>query len=200
MNYTIFWYWLKRITFITSICMLMYVIYTWISPEREFHTKYTNTKITQIIHSDKDRDTIKWSGVDKDGIKRDFEGKLYHNNHIDNACDVTLDDIKSGTVYKHKCGLFALYFVIFIILFVGSLGGLLIENDLGCQTHNELVYRLKHRIEIAKYWFIFWGYPIDKVNTAIKIYKSRFEWGRTYSLNIGLIHVIMSVNEIMKTN
>lgn len=199
MNYTIFWYWVKRITFITSMCIFMYVIYTWISPEREFHTKYTNTKITQIIHSDKDRDIVKWSGVDNAGIKHDFEGKLY-NNYIDNACDVTLDDIKSGTVYEHNCGLFASYFIIFIILFVGSLGSLLIENDLACQTNDELVYRLKHRIEIAKYWFIFWGYPSDKVNTAIKIYKSNFGWGNTYSLNIGLINVILSVNEIMKTN
>lgn len=113
---------------------------------------------------------------------------------------MTLDDIKSGTVYSHNCGLFTLYFLIFIILFVGPLGGLLIENDLGCQSSKDLVYRLKHRIEIAKYWFIFWGYPSDKVNCAIENYTSGFEWYNTYSLDIGLINVIRSVNEIMKTN
>lgn len=199
MNSTIFWYWFKRIAFITSICMLMYVVYTWISPEREFHTKYTNTEITQIIHSDNERDIVQWSGIDKDGIKHDFEGGLY-KNHIGNLCDVTLDDIKSGTVYVHKCELFVSYFVIFILLFAISVSGLLCENDLGCQYDSELVYRLKHRIAIAKYWFIFWGYPSDKVNNAIKIYKSRFGWDNTYSLNIGLITVIKSVNEILKTN
>ena len=78
MNNTIFWYWFKRISFITSICMLIYVIYTSISPEREFHTKYTNTKITQIIHIEGDNDIVKWSGVDKDGIKHDFEGKVFN--------------------------------------------------------------------------------------------------------------------------
>lgn len=199
MNNTIFWYWIKRISFITSICMLMYVVYTWISPEREFHTKYTNTEITQTINVEGDRDIVKWSGVDKDGIKHDFEGKAY-NNHIGNECDVTLDDIKSGTVYIHKCGLFVSFCMIFMILFAGSLGGLLIENDLGCQSDRELVYRLKHRIEIAKYWFIFWGYPSDKINNAIEIYKSRCRWDNAHLLNIGLINVILSVNEIMKTN
>lgn len=199
MNNTIFWYWFKRISFITSICMLMYVVYTSISAEREFHTKYTNTEITQTIHVEGDRDIVKWSGVDKDGIKHDFEGKVY-NNYIGNECDVTLDDIKSGTVYIHKCGLFATYCVIFMILFVGSLGSLLIENDLGCQSGADLQNRLKHRIEIAKYWFIFWGNPPDKVNQAIEIYKSRFMWCEIYSLNIGLINVIRFVNEIMKTN
>lgn len=199
MNNTIFWYWFKRISFITSICMLIYVIYTGISPEREFHTKYTNTEITQTIHNEGDKDIVKWCGVDKDGIKHDFEGKVY-NNHIGNACDVTLDDIKSGTVYEHKCGLFVSYFAIFIILFVGSLGSSLIENDLGCQSDRELVYRLKHRIEIAKYWFIFWGYPSDKANVAIEIYKSGCRWDNSHLLNIGLINVIRSVNEIMKTN
>lgn len=199
MNNTIFWYWFKRISFITSICMLMYALYTWISPEQEFHTKYTNTKIIQTIHVEGDRDIVKWSGVDNDGIKHDFEGKVY-NNHIGNKCDVTLDDIKSGTVYIHKCRLFASYCVIFMILFVGSLGSLLIENDLGCQSDRELVYRLKYRIEIAKYWFIFWGYPLNKVNNAIEIYKSRCRWDNAHLLNIGLINVILSVNEIMKTN
>ena len=197
MNNTIFWYWFKRISFITSICMLMYVVYTSISPEREFHTKYTNTEITQTIHVEGDRDIVKWSGVDKDGIKHDFEGKVY-NNHIGNECDVALDDIKSGTVYIHKCGLFASFCVIFMILFVISLVGLLVENDLGCQSSSELVYRIKHRIEIAKHWFIFWGYPSDKVNSAIEIYKSSLVWHNTYSLDIRLINVIRSINEIMK--
>ena len=199
MNYTIFWYWLKRIMCITSICMLMYGVYTCITPEREFHTKYTNTKITETIYSDKDYDTVKWTGVDKDGIKHDFEGKVYGRT-IGNLCGVTFDTIESGTVYVHKCGLFVLYVVIFIILFVISLGGLLVENDLYCQTSDELVYRLKHRIEIVKYWFIFWGYPSDKVNKAIEIYDSRIGWNNTYSLNIRLKNVIQSVNDIMKTN
>ena len=199
MNETIFWYWFKRIAFIASICMLMYVVYTWISPEREFHTKYTNTEITQIVHSEEERDIVKWSGIDKNGIKQDFEGGIY-NNHICNLCDVTLDDIKSGTVYVHQCGLFVSYFVIFILLFAASLAGLICENDLDCQDDDDLLYRLKHRIEIAKYWFIFWGYPSDKVNTAIEIYKSRVRWNNAYSLNIGLINVIRSVNEIMKTD
>lgn len=199
MNTTIFWYWFKRITFIASICLLMYVIYTWISPEREFHTKYTNTEITQTIHIEGDYDIVKWTAVDKDGIKHNFEGKVY-KYQVGNFCDVTLDDIKSGTIYVHNCGLSVSFFAIFIILFVGSLGGLLIENDFGCQSSKDLVYRLKHRIEIAKYWFIFWGYPSDKVNCAIEIYNSGFEWYNTYSLNIGLINVIRSVNEIMKTN
>lgn len=197
MNNTIFWYWFKRISFITSIFMLMYIIYTCITPEREFHTKYTNTEITQTIHNEGDKDIVKWSGVDKDGIKHNFEGKV-HNNHICNLCDVTIDDIESGTVYVHKCGLFASYLVIFMIFFVISLTSLLVENDLGCQSGTDLQNRLKHRIEIAKYWFIFWGYPSDKVNLAIEIYKSRFMWCETYSLNIGLINVIRSVNEIMK--
>ncbi len=199
MNNTIFWYWVKRITFIASMCMFMYVIYTWITPEREFHTKYTNTEITQTIHIEGDTDIVKWRGIDKDGITHDFEGKVY-NHHIGDLCGVTLDDIESGTVYVHKCGLFVSYFVGFIILFCISLGGLLIENDLGAQTSDEIEYRLKHRIEIAKYWFIFWGYAPDNVNTAIRIYKSRVVWDNTYSLNISLKNVLRSVNEIMKTN
>lgn len=200
MNETIFWYWFKRIAFITSICMFMYVVYTWISPEREFHTKYTNTEITQVKHSDKGRDIVKWSGVDKDGIKHDFEGPVYDNHIIGNLCGVTVDDIKSGTVYDHQCGLFVLFFVIIIILFVASLTGLICENDLDCQDDDELQYRLKHRIEIAKSWFIFWGYPSDKVNMAIEIYKSRVKWNNIYSLNNRLITVMQSVNEIMKIN
>lgn len=199
MNSTIFWYWFKRITFITSICMLMYVVYAWISPEREFHTKYTNTEITQIVRSDKGRDIVKWSGIDKNGVKHDFEGGLY-NNYIGNLCDVTVDDIKSGTVYIHKCGLFVSYFVIMVILFVVSIGCFQCENDVYCQDDDDLVYRLKHRIAIAKYWLIFWGYSSDKVNTAIEIYKSRVGWNNAYSLNIHLITVIWSVNDIMKTN
>lgn len=197
MNETIFWYWFKRIAFITSICMFMYVVYTWISPELEFHTKYTNTEITQVKRSDNGRDIVKWTGIDKDGIKHDFEGPVY-DNHIGNLCSVTVDDIKSGTVYEHQCGLFVLFFVILIILFVASLTGLICENDLDCQDDDELAYRLKHRIEIAKYWLIFWGYPSDKVNMSIEIYKSRVRWNNAYSLNIGLINVIRSVNEIMK--
>lgn len=198
MNETIFWYWFKRIAFITFICMLMYAIYTWISPEREFHTKYTNTEITQIIHPNKGRDIVKWSGIDKDGIKHDFEGGLF-KNHIDNLCDVTLDDIKSGTVYVHKCGIFVLYLTISIILFVISIWNLTVEADLSRPYSIELVHRLKHRIEIAKCWFIFWGYPSDKVNTAIKIYELRFEWDNTCLLiSTSLINVIQAVNEIMK--
>lgn len=203
MNETIFWYWFKRIAFITSICMFMYVVYTWISPEREFHTKYTNTEITQIARSGTGRDIVKWSGVDKDGIKHDFEGPVHKScdgDYIGNLCNVTVDDIKSGTVYEHQCGLFVLFFIILIILFVVSLTGLICENDLDYQDVDELQYRLKHRIEIAKYWFIFWGYPLDKVNMAIEIYKSRVKWNNIYSLNIGLINVMQSVNEIMKTN
>lgn len=204
MNNTIFWYWFKRITFITSICMFMYVVYTWISPEREFHTKYTNTEIIQIIYPDEDRVIAKWSGIDKNGIKQDFEVRVYkHGNgeyYIGNLCDVTLDDIKSGTVYIHKCGLFALFFVTLVILFIVSVTGLICENDLGCQDVDDLEYRLKHRITIAKYWLIFWGYPSDKVNKGIEIYKSKVKWNNIYSLNIGLINVIRSVNEIMKTN
>lgn len=199
MNETIFWYWFKRIAFITSISMFMYIVYTWISPEREFYIKYTNTEITQIMRSNTGRDIIKWTGIDKDGIKHDFEGPVY-DNHIRNLCSVTVDDIKSGTVYEHQCGLFALFFVILIILFVASLTGLICENDLDCQDDDELAYRLKHRIEIAKHWLIFWGYPLDKVNLAIEIYKSRVRWNNAYSLNIGLINVIRSTNEIMKTN
>ena len=204
MNTTIFWYWFKRIAFITSICMLMYLVYTWISPEREFHTKYTNTEITQIIYPDEDRVIAKWTGIDKNGIKQYFEGRVYKCSHgdyyIGNLCDVTLDDIKSGTVYAHKCGLFTSFCVIMVILFVVSIAGLICENDLDCQDDDDLVYRLKHRIEIAKYWLIFWGYSSDKVNTAIEIYKSRVRWNNIYSLNVGLINVIHSVNEIMKTN
>lgn len=199
MNETIFWYWFKRIAFITSISMFMYIVYTWISPEREFYIKYTNTEITQIMRSNTGRDIIKWTGIDKDGIKHDFEGPVY-DNHIRNLCSVTVDDIKSGTVYEHQCGLFVLFFVILIILFVASLTGLICENDLDCQDDDELAYRLKHRIEIAKHCLIFWGYPLDKVNLAIEIYKSRVRWNNAYSLNIGLINVIRSTNEIMKTN
>ena len=163
MNETIFWYWFKRIAFITSISMFIYVVYTWISPEREFHTKYTNTEITQVKRSNTGRDIVKWTGVDKDGIKHDFEGPVY-DNHIGNLCSVTVDDIKSGTVYEHQCGLFVLFFVILIILFVASLTGLICENDLDCQDDDELAYRLKHRIEIAKYWLIFWGYQIGRAH------------------------------------
>jgi hypothetical protein len=169
----------------------------WISPEREFHTKYTNTKITQIIHIEGDKDFVKWSGVDKHGIKHNFEGKVINKNHV--LCGVTLTDIESGTVYAHRCGLFATYFIIFVIFCI-SFAGLLIENDLCYQTADDLENRLKHRIKIAKYWFIFWGYPLDKVNTAIRIYKSRVVWDNTYSLNIKLKSVLQSVNEIMKTN
>lgn len=204
MNETIFWYWFKRIAFITSICMFMYFVYTLISPEREFYTKYTNTEFIQITYPDEDRVIAKWSGVDKDDIKHDFEGRVYKDcngkYYIGDLCGVTLDDIKSGTVYIHKCGLFVSYFVIMVILFVASLAGLICENDLDCQDVDELQYRLKHRIEIAKYWFIFWGYPSDKVNTGIEIYKSRVKWNNIYSLNIRLINVIRSVNEIMKQN
>ena len=78
-----------------------------------------NDEALKKIVENVNKDHITWQGTNPNGEVESFTIEYCKKcgEHFEDTCGYTIEELKTGTVTKHRCGKFAVYFAI-LVLFI----------------------------------------------------------------------------------
>lgn len=126
----------------------------------DFYMTYTNVEIVENVN----KDHITWQGTNPNGEVESFTIEYCKRcgEHFENTCGYTIEELKTGTVTKHRCGKLGLYLCIsFVFLFIT---GILFIFDEGLEWDDKET--------IVRNCLTFCGYNKEKINKSLNIVQN----------------------------
>lgn len=142
------------------VVVLGHLINIWTNGKDDFYITYANVEIVENIN----KDHITWQGTNPNGEIELFTVEYCKNcgEHCENTCGYTIEELKTGTVTKHRCDKLGWYLAILLpFLFTSGIPFIVDEGLEWDEKEN-----------IIRNCLTFCGYDKEKINKSLNIVQN----------------------------